>query len=83
MDVDEMTDPGHNTNTADAVASGWQISGNPDIWQLMCKASNADLGIEKSTKRMRVDGGWLYQVSTRTHAGAAEALAFVPDPAEG
>ena len=42
----------------------------------------------KSTKRLRVDGGWLYQVTTEHRAGGvasgyvtacAEALAFVPD----
>jgi hypothetical protein len=72
--------PRHNTNTADAIAAGWQVTGNPDVWELVCKASNPMLGIEKSTKRMKVPGGWVYQASTRTPSGVAEALAFVPDP---
>ena len=87
----------HNTNTADAKANtpDLKITGDPDAWELVCKASSASQGWMKSTKRMRVDGGWLYQVSTehtRTVtddydlvvesyvSACAEALVFVPDP---
>ena len=72
------------TNTEQAKATGWEVHGDPDVWELVCKAQNDDLGITKSTKRMRIGargacGGWLYQVSTITPSGAAEALAYVPD----
>lgn len=41
-------------------------------------AHNAEARLMKSTKRMRVPGGWLYQVTTEGPHGYAEALAFVP-----
>jgi len=69
----------HNTNTADAQGNGWKITGNPDCWELVCKATSPD-GIEKSTKRMKVPGGYIYAVSTRIGVNAAgEALVFVPE----
>jgi len=39
--------------------------------------------IMKSTKRFKVNGGWIYNTSTEIHEGddiaIAEALAFVPE----
>ncbi len=71
-----------NTNPQQAAANGWVIdAGNPGDWECVCKAHNAALGIMKSTKRMRVQGGYLYQVTTETPKGIAEALAFVPEAA--
>ena len=68
-----------NTNPEQAAASGWVVDkGDPGIWETVCKAHNAAAGIMKSTKRMKVEGGWLYQVTTEGPAGYAEALAFVP-----
>lgn len=59
-----------------------EISGAPDNFQLLCKASNAHLS--KSTKVMNLTNGCLVQVSTRevmsdNSIAAAEALVFVPD----
>lgn len=77
-----------NTATATATTSDIVVSGNPDVWELVCKASSKAQGWMKSTKRMKVPGGWLYQVTTEHRAGGvasgyvtacAEALAFVPD----
>ena len=75
----------HNTNTADARASASDIAvtGNPDAWELVCKASSASQGWMKSTKRMKVPGGWLYLVTTEHRypgslPACAETLAFVP-----
>lgn len=65
-------------NTKQAVASGWQVVGHPDVWELVCKATNKDLGIMKSTKRMKVKNGYVYQVTTETMHGCAEALVYVP-----
>lgn len=60
-----------------------QIHGDPDTWECVSKASSASQGWMKSTKRMRVPGGYLYQVTTEhrrdgTVTACAEALAFVP-----
>lgn len=58
------------------------ISGDPDKFQLLFKASNARLA--KSTKVMNLSNGCLVQVSTRevmedNSIAVAEALAFVPN----
>ena len=71
-----------NTNPQGAARTGWVVdAGDPGVWELICKAHNDDAGIMKSTKRMAVPGGWLYQVTTEGPHGCAEAIAFVPDPA--
>lgn len=82
-----MTRDLSNENTASASSSTGDIkvSGNPDAWELVCKASSASQGWMKSTKRMRVDGGWLYQVTTEHRVNGAvvacaEALAFASAP---
>ncbi len=61
-----------------------KIIGNPDVWELVCKASSDAQGWMRSTKRMNVERGSLYQVSTQQRNpdgsyAVAEALAFVPD----
>lgn len=78
-----------NTSTADTAATtpDLEVAGDPDAWELVCKASSAEQGWSKSTKRRRVPGGWLYQVSTEHRSGGAvvacaEALALVPDPGQ-
>ncbi len=68
-----------NTSPKEAKATGWVVDkGDPGIWETVCKAHNDGLGIMKSTKRMRVFCGYLYQVTTETPQGVAEALCFVP-----
>ena len=57
--------------------------GNPDAWQLICKASSAAEGWMKSTKAMEVTQGCLIQVTTqqRNPDGScvvAESVTFVP-----
>lgn len=57
--------------------------GNPDDWQLLCKASSQAEGWMKSTKVMNVPGGCVMQVTTQQRNpdgsyAVAEALAFVP-----
>jgi hypothetical protein len=75
-----------NANTTDLKAnvSDVKLQGDPDAWQLVSKASSVEQGWMKSTKRMVVEGGHLYQV-TSEHlddygdvVACAEALAFVP-----
>lgn len=75
--------PNHR-NTADAIAAEplLKVTGDPDVWRLVCKA--AALRWMRSTKRMDVPGGAIYQVTTEhrdAHGNVvccAEALAFVP-----
>jgi hypothetical protein len=78
----------HNTDPKSAKAStpDIQIHGDPDTWQCVSKASSSSQGWMKSTKRMRVPGGWLYQVTTEHRSNGvvtacAEAIAFVPGDA--
>lgn len=57
-----------------------QITGNPDIFQLICKASSKEQGWMKSTKAMEVDGiGVVLQVSTQQGSNVAEAITFIPN----
>lgn len=82
MDIENRTGdevalpPGETAKT-----SGWTIDkGDHGAWECICKAHDATT--MKSTKRMAVPGGWLYQVTTEIRAGGhvavAEALEFVP-----
>jgi hypothetical protein len=70
----------NNENTADAAAttSDIKVFGDPDTWQLICKASSKAQGWMKSTKAMPVHGGVLVQVSTQQGDRVAEAVTFVP-----
>lgn len=55
--------------------------GNPDIWQLICKAWNVEEGWMKSTKALTIkgaNGGLLVQVTTQHREHIAESLVFVP-----
>ena len=57
-----------------------QIIGNPDTFQLICKASSKEQGWMKSTKAMDVDGlGVVLQVSTQQGSNVAEAITFIPN----
>ena len=57
-----------------------EIFGNPDTFQLICKASSKNEGWMKSTKAMEVPGrGCIIQVSTQQGDNVAEAICFVPD----
>lgn len=58
--------------------------GNPDTFQLLCKASSENQGWMKSTKAMQCPFGCIVQVTTqqRNPDGSyaiAEALTYVPD----
>ena len=60
-----------NTNTTDTkkTTSDVKVTGDPDVWELVCKASSQSQGWMKSTKRMRIPDGWLYQVTTEHRSG--------------
>ena len=76
----------HNTNVQDLRQNVPDVAlqGEPEAWELVSKASSDQQGWMKSTKRMKVEGGYLYQVTSehQNHEGetiaCAEALAFVP-----
>lgn len=77
-----------NTNPEQAAKTGWVVDkGDPGIWECVCKAHNATLGIFKSTKRMKVDGGYVYQMTTEKFDDSgkylqhvSECAVFVPTP---
>ncbi len=54
------------------------VVGNPDTFQLLCKASSEAEGWMKSAKAMQVDSGCVVQVTTQQDRRVAEALVFVP-----
>lgn len=67
-----------NTKDAQKKTSDLVVFGNPDIWELLCKASSKSGGWVKSTKAMRVHKGVVLQVTTQQGDHVAEALTFVP-----
>ncbi len=73
-----------NLNLDDAKKNGWEIL-KPLNCEVVGKAvlKQGIIHIMKSTKRWRVDGGWIYNTSTEIHKSSqvtcAEALVFVPD----
>lgn len=73
----------HDMATATASTPDIVTAGDPGAWEVVGKASSKSQGWMKSTKRMRVPGGWLYQATTEHRAdgrvvACAEALTFVP-----
>jgi len=75
-----------NMSHEDAQKSGWKIL-KPLDCEVVGKATFDDGSavIMKSTKRFKVEGGWIYNTSTEYHRegclSVAEALAFVPEKA--
>jgi hypothetical protein len=55
-----------------------EVVGNPDLWQLLCKASSQSQGWMKSCKAMQLISGCLVQVTTQQWDSVAEAITFVP-----
>lgn len=76
----------HNTNVTEAQANtpDLKISGDGDLWVLLCKASSENEGWMKSTKAMEIPGvGCVVQVTTEIRGDCgqlsiAEAVTFVP-----
>ncbi len=69
-------------NTEDAVkkVSDVIVVGNPDIFQLLCKASSKSQGWMKSTKAMEIEGvGCVLQITTQQDKNVAEAIQFIPN----
>ena len=73
-----------STEDAKRKVSDTKVVGNPDIWQLIAKASSESEGWMKSTKAMDVGNGCLVQTTTieRNSDGSKaifETVTFVPN----
>lgn len=56
-----------------------QVTGNGDMFKLLCKASSKSEKWMKSCKAMEIEGvGCVVQVTTQQGKNVAEALTFVP-----
>ena len=65
--------------TAKKNVSDIKFVGNPDTWQLICKASSKKEGWMKSTKALEIPViGCIVQVTTQQGDNVSEALCFVP-----
>ena len=74
----------NNTEDAKKKVSDIKVSGNPDVWQLIAKASSEKEGWMKSTKAMDTGNGCLVQTTTieRNPDGSKvifETVTFVPN----
>ncbi len=78
-----------NLTQDDAKKSGWEVLVDVKtevvgkaVYEGLNIAGNT-LRIMKSTKRFKVNGGWVYNTSTEIHSGehtsVAESLVFVPE----
>lgn len=70
-----------NTSIAEAqqAVPDIKVTGNGDLWQVLCKASSKAEGWMKSTKAMEIVGlGCLVQVTTQQGTKVAEAITFIP-----
>lgn len=54
------------------------VVGDPNQFQLLCKASSKSQGWMKSAKAMQTPSGCVVQVTTQQGDNVAEALTFVP-----
>ena len=73
-----------NTEDVKRKVSDVKVTGNPDVWQLIAKASSESEGWMKSTKAMDIGNGCLVQTTTleRNPDGSKvifEAVTFVPN----
>lgn len=70
-----------DTAAAKAAISDIEVFGNPDVWQLICKAGSKSQGWFHSTKAMQVAGGVVVQTSSLQGGQMSQALAFIPGAA--
>ena len=71
----------HNTNFEEVKVKvpDVKVTGNGDMFLLLCKASSKEQGWMKSCKAMEIEGvGCVVQVTTQQGEHVAEALTFVP-----
>lgn len=85
--IDSCTKTLHNSDISGARANvkDIKVSGDGDLFKLLCKASSEKEGWMKSTKAMAIEGcGCVVQVTTQQRNpdgsyAVAEAVCFVPD----
>lgn len=66
---------GHSKDMADSVKRGWEVTGNTDLWRLLCKAVNHDTGEYHSTKVLMLeDGSCVLQCDSLVDAGGPEGV---------
>lgn len=69
-----------NIDDAKSKVSDIKVTGDGDMFKLLCKASSKSEGWMKSTKAMEIPGvGCIVQVTTQNWDNVAEALTFVPN----
>lgn len=59
-----------------------------DVWSLVCSAWDEDMGWFRSTKRMEVAGGYVYQMESQRRNpdiswSISQSSVFVPDAPKG
>ncbi len=57
MDKHKREVMGTSTSMEDSKKKGWEVTGNTDMWELLCKAVNHDTGEYHSTKMLLQQGG--------------------------
>lgn len=67
-----------NTQDVKEKVSDVVVIGDPDLFQLLCKANSKSEGWMKSAKAMECPSGCIVQVTTQNGDEVAEALVFVP-----
>ena len=82
--MEEKTLTNVDIEGARSAVSDIQVTGNGNLFQVLCKASSKAQGWMKSTKAMAVHGGCVVQVTTQQKNpdgsySVAEALTFVPN----
>lgn len=73
-----------DTTITKEAATDIKVTGDPDQWQLICKASSDKQGWMKSTKAMQVSGGCIVQTTNQQKNpdgswALCDALVFVPN----
>ena len=68
-----------NVEQLQKVVQDVKVTGNGNLFQLLCKASSKEQGWMKSSKAMQIDGvGCVVQVTTQQGDSVSEAVCFVP-----
>ena len=79
MSDKEKTLDARNEADARVKVPDLRVSGDPDRWELLVKASSKSQGWERSTKVMFLAQGAVVAVSTQHGSDVAEALVFIPE----
>jgi len=65
---------GHSTSKEDSEKRGWEVTGDTDLWNLLCKAVNLDTGEYHSTKVLHLrDGSAVLQCDSLVDTSGKDA----------